>query len=135
MVQMMAVFAEMERDAISKRTKEALAAAKARGVKLGNPRLAKARAEINTARQEAADAFAASVLPIIREIQASGISSPRGVAKALSTRGVKTARGGAWTAVQVGASWLVGVKRVFWGITSVRLWTPTSIQEPPKGAP
>jgi DNA invertase Pin-like site-specific DNA recombinase len=102
MVQMMAVFAEMERDAISKRTKEALAAAKARGVKLGNPRLAKARAEINTARQEAADAFAASVLPIIREIQASGISSPRGVAKALSTRGVKTARGGAWTAVQVG---------------------------------
>jgi DNA invertase Pin-like site-specific DNA recombinase len=101
MVQMMAVFAEMERDAISKRTKEALAAAKARGVRLGNPRLAQARAGVNAARQEAADAFAAGVLPIIRQIQKSGVSSLRGVAKALSACGVKTARGGEWTAVQV----------------------------------
>jgi DNA invertase Pin-like site-specific DNA recombinase len=101
MVQMMAVFAEMERDAISKRTKEALAAAKARGVRLGNPRLAQARAEVNAARQEAADSFAAGVLPIIRQIQKTGVSSLRGVAKALSARGVKTARGGEWTAVQV----------------------------------
>ena len=101
MVQMMAVFAEMERDSISKRTREALAAAKARGVALGNPRLAEARAGLNTARQEAADLFAANVRPIIKEIQASGITSLRGVAKALSARGVKTARGGAWTAVQV----------------------------------
>jgi DNA invertase Pin-like site-specific DNA recombinase len=101
MVQMMAVFAEMERDAISKRTKEALAAAKARGVTLGNPRLAEARAAVNAARQEAADAFAANVRPIIKEIQASGVTSLRGVAKALSARGIKTARGGEWTAVQV----------------------------------
>jgi DNA invertase Pin-like site-specific DNA recombinase len=101
MVQMMAVFAEMERDAISKRTKEALAAARARGVRLGNPRLAQARAEVNAARQEAADSFAAGVLPIIKQIQKSGVSSLRGVAKALSARGVQTARGGEWTAVQV----------------------------------
>ena len=57
---------------------------------------------MNAARQEAAGAFAAAVLPVIREIQASGISSLRGVAKALSERNVRTARGGAWTAVQVG---------------------------------
>jgi DNA invertase Pin-like site-specific DNA recombinase len=101
MLQMMAVFAEMERDAISKRTKEALAAAKARGVRLGNPRLADAIEATNKARQEAADAFAANVLPIIRQIQKSGVSSLRGVAKALSARGIKTARGGAWSAVQV----------------------------------
>jgi len=102
MLQMMAVFAEMERDAISKRTKEALAAAKARGVKLGNPRLADAIEATNAARIAAADAFAANVRPIIKEIQnGGGVSSLRGVAKALTARGIKTARGGEWTAVQV----------------------------------
>jgi hypothetical protein len=70
-------------------------------VKLGNPRLADAIEATNKARQEAADAFAANVLPIICQIQKSGVSSLRGVAKALSARGIKTARGGAWTAVQV----------------------------------
>ena len=54
-----------------------------------------------TAHQEAACAFAAEVMPIIREIQATGTTSFRGIAKALSDRGIKTARGGAWTAVQV----------------------------------
>jgi DNA invertase Pin-like site-specific DNA recombinase len=98
MVQMMAVFAEMERDAISKRTREALAAAKARGVKLGNPRLAEAVAKANAASQEAAERFAADVVPIIKQIQASGVSSLRGVARALTARAVKTARGGQWTA-------------------------------------
>jgi DNA invertase Pin-like site-specific DNA recombinase len=101
MVQMMAVFAEMERDAISKRTKEALAAARARGVKLGNPRWAETLEARNTARTEAADRFAANLLLIIREIQNSGVSSLRGIAKALTARGVKTARGGQWSAVQV----------------------------------
>jgi DNA invertase Pin-like site-specific DNA recombinase len=101
MVQMMAVFAEMERDAISKRTKEALAAARARGVKLGNPRWAETLEARNTARTEAADRFAANLLLIIQEIQNSGVSSLRGIAKALTARGVKTARGGQWSAVQV----------------------------------
>jgi DNA invertase Pin-like site-specific DNA recombinase len=101
-IHILAAVAEDERERISARTKAALAAAKARGQKLGNPRLADACAAVNASRQEAACAFAAEVLPIIREIQASGISSLRGVANALSERGVKTARGGAWTAVQVG---------------------------------
>jgi hypothetical protein len=73
-----------------------LAAAKRRGVKLGGPRLAAARKASNKARSEAADAFAANV--IIKEIQASGVSSLRGVARALTARGVRTARG---PAVQV----------------------------------
>jgi hypothetical protein len=42
-----------------------------------------------------------NVRPIIHEIQKSGVTSLRGVAKALSARGVKTARGGEWSAVQV----------------------------------
>ena len=52
---------------------------------------------------EVADTFAANVRPIIKEIQASGVSSMRGIARALSARGVKTARGGDWSDVQVAA--------------------------------
>jgi len=48
------------------------------------------------------DAFAANVRPVIEQIQASGVGSPRDVAKALTAHGVRTARGGSvWTAVQV----------------------------------
>src|SRR5262245_51781289 len=100
-VHILAAVAEHERTAISERTKAALAAAKRRGVKLGGPRLAAARKASNKARSEAADAFAANVRPIIKEIQASGVSGLRGVARALTARGVRTARGGDWTAVQV----------------------------------
>jgi len=42
-----------------------------------------------------------NVLPLIQQIQASGIKSLRGVARALTARGVKTACGGDWSAVQV----------------------------------
>jgi len=85
------------------RTKAALAAAKARGKKLDGPRLAAARRASIKARSEAAEAFAANVRPIIKEIQASGVSSLRGVARALTARGVPTARGGSWSDVQVAA--------------------------------
>ena len=100
-VHILAAVAEDERERISARTKAALAAARARGQALGNPRLAEARAAVNAARQEAADAFAARVLPIIKEIQASGVSSLRGVAGALTARGVPTAQGGTWVARSV----------------------------------
>jgi hypothetical protein len=48
--------------------------------------------------------YAANVLPVIREIQASGVKSLRGVARALAARGIATARGGAWTPVQISAT-------------------------------
>ena len=54
-----AALAEKERAVISQRTKAALAAAKARGQALGNPRLAEARATVNAIRTAGADAFAA----------------------------------------------------------------------------
>ena len=45
---------------------------------------------------------ASEILPIIREIQASGITSASGIAVALNQRGVPTVQGGAWwQAVQV----------------------------------
>ena len=50
-----------------------------------------------------ADRFAKNVAPIIREIQSSGVASHRGIARSLNARGIATARGGVWTAVQVGA--------------------------------
>jgi DNA invertase Pin-like site-specific DNA recombinase len=102
-IHILAAVAEHEREAISERTKAALAAAKARGKKLGGPRLAAARRASIKARSDAADAFAANVRPIIKEIQASGVSSLRGVARALTARGVPTARGGSWSDVQVAA--------------------------------
>ena len=102
-IHILAAVAEHEREAISERTKAALAAAKARGKKLGGPRLAAARRASIRARSEAADAFAANVRPIIKEIQASGVSSLRGVARALTARGVPTARGGSWSDVMVAA--------------------------------
>ena len=50
-----------------------------------------------------ADRFAKNVAPIIREIKSTGVASHRGIARSLNARGVATARGGQWTAVQVGS--------------------------------
>ena len=102
----MAAVAELEAGLISQRTKSALAAAKARGVKLGNPRLrggtpAMASAA-GQARQAYAAEFAADALPYIRAAQAAGATSLRQIAAALVARGVRTAYGEAkWTPTQV----------------------------------
>ncbi|NYZ11189.1 recombinase family protein [Azospirillum sp. RWY-5-1] len=101
MVHMLAAFAEHERDQIGARTKAALAAAKARGVVLGNPRLGEARSAAVGALKADANRMAANVLPIVREIQAAGATSLRDIATALNARGVKAARGGAWNASSV----------------------------------
>jgi Resolvase, N terminal domain/Recombinase len=100
-VHILAAAAQHEREIISARTSAALQAAKARGKRLGNPRLSAARRRAAAANIERADQYSAIVLPVIREIQASGIKSLRGIARALAGRGVPTARGGAWTPVQV----------------------------------
>ena len=81
----------------------ALRAAKARGKRLGNPKLSEARRHAEAAKKEIADRYSANILPVIREIQESGVKSLRGVARALAARGIPTFRGGAWTPVQVSA--------------------------------
>jgi DNA invertase Pin-like site-specific DNA recombinase len=103
MLHLYAALAEKERRLIAQRTREALKAAKARGVALGNPKLDDVRERAVVTLKADADRFAQNVAPIIREIQASGVASHRGIARALNARGVATARGGQWTAVQVGS--------------------------------
>jgi DNA invertase Pin-like site-specific DNA recombinase len=95
-----AALAEKERAMISARTKAALAAAKARGVRLGGPKLKTARKNAVASIRANADRQAANVLPVIREIQ-NGASSLRDLADALNARGIPTSRGGRWYATSV----------------------------------
>jgi len=96
-----AALAEKERSLISTRTRQALTAAKARGVSLGNPKLHEARENAAEAVRAAADRHAANVLPMIREAQKAGATSLREIADVLNARGVSTARGGSWHATSV----------------------------------
>ena len=96
-----AALAEKERAVISQRTKAALAAAKARGQALGNPRLAEARATVNADPHSRGRHVRATVAPVIAEAQAAGSKSLRQIAVALNGRGIATARGGRWEAQTV----------------------------------
>ena len=96
-----AALAEKERALIAGRTKSALAAAKAKGVKLGNPHIEAARGEAVAAIKSEADRAAGNVLPIIAEIKKSGASTLRAIAAALNARGIPAPRGGRWHATSV----------------------------------
>ena len=95
-----AVFAQHEREEISKRTKDALAAAKARGVKLGSPNpRAGALASAAVRREKSAQA-SEKALPIITSLRDAG-ASLRAIASKLNDAGIKTALGGKWYAASV----------------------------------
>lgn len=106
-VGLMACLADYERVLISNRTKEALKAAKARGVKLGNPNLDKIRctdtSAARTAKIEKAKERNTEILDVITEIQDSTTDqlSLRAIARQLNTAGYTTARGKAWQATSV----------------------------------
>src|SRR5579863_57221 len=103
----MAALAEHEAAAISARTKAALAAAKARGTQLGGYRweidrvARKGNRASAKARGELAAKRAGDILPVIEAIRAEGAVSLRQIAAVLNERGITTARGGEWSAVQV----------------------------------
>jgi DNA invertase Pin-like site-specific DNA recombinase len=97
MLHICGALAEKERALIAERTRVALAQAKARGVQLGNrTNLGEASKKGAAVGREAADAFAANALPIVRQMQAAGLTSLQQIADALNARGIHTARGGAW---------------------------------------
>jgi DNA invertase Pin-like site-specific DNA recombinase len=87
-----AALAEKERALISRRTKDALAAAKARGVVIGGMR------DKSLELQAEAVERAETLRGVFVELAAL---SHRGAAKALNARDIPTATGKAWTAVQV----------------------------------
>lgn len=89
-VGILALFAEHERDMISRRTKEALFQAKLRGIKLGCPTPKRASLAGCRVRTERANQFAKNVFPIIRDIQAAGVVTYRGIATALTSRGIRS---------------------------------------------
>jgi DNA invertase Pin-like site-specific DNA recombinase len=104
-VGVMALVAEEEGRAISIRTKAALAAAKARGVKLGGDRGTTVSPEAARLGLDAIKARASrkarDITPIIAQIRAEGAVSLRAIAKGLNQRGVPAPRGGLWQAKSV----------------------------------
>jgi DNA invertase Pin-like site-specific DNA recombinase len=95
-IHILAAVAEHEREMISKRTKDALEAAKARGAKLGSPDPKKGATIRSQVLQDKADGFTANTMPIIRGLQAEGIASYKALAKALNARGIPTANKRKW---------------------------------------
>lgn len=101
MINLFAAIAEHEREMISQRTKAALAAAKARGVRLGNPNGAaallpgcrEAAAKAGVVLTLKADQRAAQVAPLLRQLEAEGCTSARAMAHALNMRGVPAPSG------------------------------------------
>lgn len=107
-VGIMALVAQEERKATSKRTKEALAAAKARGVKLGNPNnltsdaAARGRTAGVSVIKKRADAFAKGSIDRINRLKSEGYSY-NGIARILNGEGILSATGkaNAWSACAI----------------------------------
>src|SRR4051794_15109051 len=104
-VGILACVAEAEAEAISARTKAALAAAKARGTRLGGfkghvPTDAD-RAKATAALSGKAAGHAARVMPVVAEIRTAGHRSLRAIAAELNARGIPSPRGGEWSSVAV----------------------------------
>jgi DNA invertase Pin-like site-specific DNA recombinase len=102
-VGIMALVAQQERQAISKRTMEALQAAKARGQKLGNPngaaalrRAARGNCAAVAAAKAAADAHSERLRPVLDQLLGMGVTSLGHIASELNSRGILTPRNGSW---------------------------------------
>lgn len=102
----MAAVAEQEAEAISRRTKAALQAAKERGTVLGGCRVSaerflQIRTQATEARSHKSESFATGLIPIIDDIKSKGAATLRQIAEELNARSIDAPRGGQWSAVQV----------------------------------
>ncbi|MDR5727956.1 MAG: recombinase family protein [Terriglobia bacterium] len=106
-LQMAAVFGEWEAKKISERTKAALAAAKARGKRLGWSMPSRCAEQKEASKRGAATNhqrsvnFAKNIIPIIDSVRKAGVTTLSGIASALNARGVSTARNARWHATSV----------------------------------
>ncbi|GAV35458.1 DNA-invertase hin [Roseomonas sp. TAS13] len=104
-IHVLAAVAEHERSMISQRTKDALAAAKARGTRLGGDRgwrpAPDDSAAARAALAEAATRHAWLVLPEIERLRDEGRATLASLAEGLDEAGVATPRGGRWTPTAV----------------------------------
>jgi DNA invertase Pin-like site-specific DNA recombinase len=102
MLHLYAALAEKERRLISERTKAALAAKKASGHRLGNPRNIGAAGVLGRTMQIAvADQFVEGLMPVVQAIRGSGAATLEAITVALNQRGIRSARGGRWHASSV----------------------------------
>ena len=93
----LALVAQREREMISERTKAALAAAKKRGIKLGNPNTERQMPVMWQAARKAKTDFRAKTLPVIEEVERTGVHTLQGLADCLNRRGIPTRTGkGGW---------------------------------------
>jgi len=95
-IQLRAVFAEEYRRKLRQRVAHGLATAKKHGKVLGSPTLDRDRPKAWAANRKKADAFAASMAPIIEELRSAGLTSATSMSQALNARGVGTPRGSRW---------------------------------------
>ena len=95
-IHLFAAISMQEREFISTRTKAAMAAAKAKGQKFGNPKLA----ELNRTRIRQANRFNKSVAPIVLPLRERGMTFQQ-IADTLNQMDVKTSRGCMYSPMQV----------------------------------
>lgn len=100
-VNLLAILSERQREIISETTRNGLASAKRRGVKLGNPNPKEALKVALRAKAASADAFAVKLLPVVSEIERAGVHTLAGIAGCLTARGFKSPRGFDFTAQTV----------------------------------
>ena len=98
----LAAVAEDEARRISERTKAALQAAKARGVKLGSPIAAETAATARAAWSAERQRKNSTTRTVIEDIRRSGVVTLVGIAQVLEDRGIKTPAGRpTWAPAQV----------------------------------